>query len=280
MGEELLDISGDGGVLKSILQRGHSKEHPRVGDEVEIHYTGFFQENKVQFDSSRDKGSSFRFVLGESQVIRVFHSIYSMLASELILQGWEIGIATLSKGDRCILVCRSDYAYGDHGHGLIPPNATLQFDIELINIRPTHHPTKSMVTHYFPIFFKDYARQYGDKYFSVFIRSASIIEKTSDQCWMCSQKIVLYNIEVIRGRRVWTVQRRYRELLDFYRKTECSHLDFPKKTYFPQYGTPFLQERIWILNSFLDSYLQRETSEGRLQTNSLVAEFFELNLPR
>lgn len=188
----------------------------------------------------------------------------------------------LFQGDRCTLICRSDYAYGDQGHGLIPPKATLLFDMELLQIQRPHPPNRypPAVTNYFPMYFKNYAEQYGDKFFTAAIRSASIIEQSSDLCWLCSQKIVVYNIDVIRGRHTWTIQRRYRELLAFYRKTKCTHLEFPPKTYFPQYHSSFLQERIRILNAFMDAYLQSETSEGRLSNNLLVAEFFELHHPR
>lgn len=122
--------------------------------------------------------------------------------------------------------------------------------------------------------------QYGDEYFTAAIRSASIMEQSSDLCWLCSQKIVVYNIDVIRGRYQWTIQRRYRELLAFYKKAKCMHLEFPPKTYFPQIDASFLQERIRILNAFIDAYLRSETAEGRLHENQLVAEFFELNHPR
>ena len=181
-----------------------------------------------------------------------------------------------------MLVCRSDYAYGDRGHGQIPPKATLEFDLELMHIQRSQPPHRSppSVTNYFPIYFKNYAVQYGDKFFTAAIRSASIVEQSSDLCWLCSQKVVVYNIEVIRGRHTWTIQRRYRELLAFYKKAQCTYLEFPPKTYFPQYHSSFLQERIRVLNAFIEAYLQSETSEGRLQNNHLVAEFFELHRPR
>lgn len=65
------DISGDGGVLMHVRQRGPGTEHPRVGDQVEIHYTGYLKDSHTQFDSSRERGSALRFTLGQAQVIKV-----------------------------------------------------------------------------------------------------------------------------------------------------------------------------------------------------------------
>lgn len=75
--------------------------------------------NGKKFDSSRDKGKPFSFKLGCGQVIR----------------GWDEGVAQMSLGERVKLTCSPDFAYGQRGfHDLIPPNSTLNFDVELLKI--------------------------------------------------------------------------------------------------------------------------------------------------
>jgi peptidylprolyl isomerase len=113
-----IDISGDGGLLKKITQEG-TGESPNKFDEVEAHYTGTLDDGTL-FDSSRNRGKTFKFVIGKGQVIK----------------GWDEGFATMKKGEKAMLRCRADYAYGQHGQGTIPANATLNFDVELIDSRP------------------------------------------------------------------------------------------------------------------------------------------------
>jgi len=91
---------------------------PKKGQTVSVHYTGTL-ENGKKFDSSRDRGSPFKFKIGAGEVIR----------------GWDEGVAQLSVGQRAKLICSPDYAYGQRGHpGVIPPNATLTFDVELLKL--------------------------------------------------------------------------------------------------------------------------------------------------
>uniref|UniRef100_A0A8C1IUH4 peptidylprolyl isomerase n=1 Tax=Cyprinus carpio TaxID=7962 RepID=A0A8C1IUH4_CYPCA len=72
-----------------------------------------------KFDSSRDRGKPFKFKIGKQEVIR----------------GWDEGVAQMSVGQRAKLTCTPDFAYGSKGHpGIIPPNATLIFDVELIGL--------------------------------------------------------------------------------------------------------------------------------------------------
>ncbi len=83
------------------------------------HYTGTLLDGD-KFDSSRDRGKEFTFTLGRGNVIK----------------GWDEGFATMRKGERAMLRCRADYAYGSRGAGdKIGPNATLDFDAELIDFR-------------------------------------------------------------------------------------------------------------------------------------------------
>lgn len=73
-----------------------------------------------KFDSSRDRGQPFSFTLGAGQVIK----------------GWDEGVAQMSKGQVAKLTCPSDYAYGPRGiPGVIPPNATLIFEVELLDFK-------------------------------------------------------------------------------------------------------------------------------------------------
>jgi peptidylprolyl isomerase len=116
------DISGDGGLLKKTYEdstEGAEGGSPNPGDEVEAHYTGTLDDGST-FDSSRTRGKIFKFTIGQGQVIK----------------GWDEGFASMKKGEKAHLRCRSDYAYGDGGQGKIPPKATLNFDVELISFGP------------------------------------------------------------------------------------------------------------------------------------------------
>ncbi len=113
-----VDISGDGGLLKKVTQEG-TGGFPNPYDEVEAHYTGTLDDGSV-FDSSRTRGKVFKFTIGKGQVIK----------------GWDEGFASMKKGEKALLRCRSDYAYGESGQGSIPAGATLTFDVELIDFRP------------------------------------------------------------------------------------------------------------------------------------------------
>ncbi|UYV77217.1 FK506-bp2 [Cordylochernes scorpioides] len=77
-------------------------------------------DNGQKFDSSRDRGKPFKFVIGRGEVIK----------------GWDQGVAQMSVGQRARLICSPDFAYGAHGHpgSTIPPNATLTFDVELLRL--------------------------------------------------------------------------------------------------------------------------------------------------
>lgn len=102
----------------NTVKAGDGVNFPKKGDRVTVHYTGTL-ENGSKFDSSRDRGQPFVFQIGVGQVIR----------------GWDEGVAQMSVGQRANLVCTPDYGYGARGAGgVIPPNATLNFDVELIKI--------------------------------------------------------------------------------------------------------------------------------------------------
>jgi len=98
------------------LKEGDGKNYPPKGAQVTVHYTGTLLDG-TKFDSSRDRNSPFSFQLGAGRVIRC----------------WDEGVAELSIGARANLKCSPDYAYGSRGAGgVIPPNAELIFDVELL----------------------------------------------------------------------------------------------------------------------------------------------------
>jgi len=114
---EQIDLTSDGGVIKTIIKEGTSDKSPAAGDTVYVHYTGVLAETGDKFDSSRDRGEPFSFSLGKSQVIK----------------GWDLGVATMKIGEVCDLLCSADYAYGQSGSPpKIPGGAKLKFEIELI----------------------------------------------------------------------------------------------------------------------------------------------------
>ncbi|WP_034411998.1 FKBP-type peptidyl-prolyl cis-trans isomerase [Derxia gummosa] len=107
------------GVEIEVVTEGDGKTFPAKGQTVIVHYTGTLLDG-TKFDSSRDRNQPFQFVIGMGSVIR----------------GWDEGVAKLSVGTRAKLTCSPDYAYGSRGFpGVIPPNSTLVFDVELLGVR-------------------------------------------------------------------------------------------------------------------------------------------------
>ena len=105
--------------LYFIPEKPGKGPHPKPGDKVSVHYTGYLL-NGTKFDSSRDRGKPFEFILGKHQVI----------------PGWDEGIALLRKGGTAKLIIPSSLAYGARNMGPIPPFSTLVFDVQLMDIKP------------------------------------------------------------------------------------------------------------------------------------------------
>ena len=111
-GKEEVTKSG----LRMIIHKGGNGEIPISGQTVKVHYTGIL-ENGTQFDSSHDRGRPFSFQLGQGRVIK----------------GWDEALSLMSKGEKRTLIIPPSIGYGARGSGKIPPNATLIFEVELID---------------------------------------------------------------------------------------------------------------------------------------------------
>ena len=105
----------DGGVLKTIIKSGEGDETPFEGCKAYVHYVGKFL-NGVTFDSSRDRGEVFSFIVGRNSVIK----------------GWDLCMSTMHKNEVCEVKISPEYGYGKEGiPPKIPENSTLIFEIEL-----------------------------------------------------------------------------------------------------------------------------------------------------
>ena len=105
--------------LKYVELKEGTGATPQTGQTVEVHYVGTL-ENGTKFDSSRDRGQPFSFKIGVGQVIK----------------GWDEGLSTMKVGSRRQLIIPSELGYGARGAGgVIPPNATLLFDVELLGVK-------------------------------------------------------------------------------------------------------------------------------------------------
>lgn len=106
-------------LIVETISPGDGITYPRKGDKLTMHYTGTLAGSGAIFDSSRERGESFTFNIGVQQVI----------------EGWDEGVIQMSLGERAVLRIPSAKGYGAQGAGgVIPPNADLVFDVELLKI--------------------------------------------------------------------------------------------------------------------------------------------------
>ena len=104
--------------LKVIKTEEGDGVQPAQGQTVVVHYTGTLQDG-TKFDSSRDRGTPFEFPLGQGRVIK----------------GWDQAFATMKVGDRATITVPPELGYGSRNMGKIPPNSTLIFDVELLEVK-------------------------------------------------------------------------------------------------------------------------------------------------
>ncbi len=113
-----MPVAAQEGLQIRDIEKGTGEE-ANVGETVIVHYTGWLMDG-TKFDSSVDRGTPFSFTLGERRVI----------------PGWEKGVEGMQVGGKRELIIPPDMAYGAQGAGgVIPPNATLKFEIELLEVR-------------------------------------------------------------------------------------------------------------------------------------------------
>ncbi len=109
--------------LKFIDTQVGTGASPKTGQTCVMHYTGWLYDNGAKgkkFDSSVDRGSPFEFPIGTGRVIK----------------GWDEGVASMKVGGKRTLIIPPELGYGARGAGgVIPPNATLMFDVELLDLK-------------------------------------------------------------------------------------------------------------------------------------------------
>ncbi len=111
-------ITTDSGLQYIEIEEGTGAS-PESGQTVVVHYTGKLDDGSV-FDSSVQRNRPFEFIIGIGQVIK----------------GWDEGVATMKAGGKRQLIIPAELGYGSRGAGgVIPPNATLTFDVELLDIK-------------------------------------------------------------------------------------------------------------------------------------------------
>lgn len=142
------DTVTTGSGLKYIVVKKGKGKKSEAGKMAEVHYTGWLTDGK-KFDSSRDRNETFEFNLGAGQVIK----------------GWDEGVSLMKIGDKFRLIIPPDLGYGEKGAGdVIPPNATLIFDVELIGV---HKPKKSVIDTMLTVILEKNVEKAIDVYYNI-----------------------------------------------------------------------------------------------------------------
>jgi peptidylprolyl isomerase len=116
MEEQIIETATGLGYVEIVEGTG---ARPKTGDAVSVHYTGWLKSGQ-KFDSSHDRREPLEFQVGRGQVIK----------------GWDEGVGTMRVGGKRKLIIPAHLGYGARGAGgVIPPNATLIFEVELLGIK-------------------------------------------------------------------------------------------------------------------------------------------------
>jgi peptidylprolyl isomerase len=110
-------VTTDSGLQYIVIEEGTGGS-PKLGQTVVVHYTGWLESDGTKFDSSVDRGAPSSFMLGQ------------------VIEGWNEGLSVMKVGGKHRLIIPPELGYGERGAGTtIPPNATLIFDVELLEIQ-------------------------------------------------------------------------------------------------------------------------------------------------
>jgi tetratricopeptide (TPR) repeat protein len=122
-------ISTASGLKYIVIEKGNGPKADS-GKQVSVHYAGYLLDS-TEFDNSYKRGKPIKFVLGQGQVIK----------------GWDEGIALMKVGDKFRLIIPPDLGYGENGagNGVIPPNATLIFDTQLMGVGDPKPPISDVL---------------------------------------------------------------------------------------------------------------------------------------
>ncbi|XP_030451077.1 peptidyl-prolyl cis-trans isomerase FKBP20-1 [Syzygium oleosum] len=130
---EAIDLTGDGGVLKTIVRRAKpdAVSPSETIPLVDVRYEGVLAETGEVFDSTHEDNTLFSFEIGKGSVI----------------SAWDIALRTMKVGEVAKITCKPEYAYGSAGSPPdIPPDATLIFEVELVACKPCKGFTVTSVT--------------------------------------------------------------------------------------------------------------------------------------